>query len=154
MRNSIFFEPVSDRRTDWETPPEIFEPLDREFHFGLDVCASTENRKCSKFYSIEENSLAQPWQGICWMNPPYGKNMQWWIQKAYDSAKSGQATVVCLIPVRSNNEWWSLCIQGEIWFVRKKIKFVGADSDLMVPSAIVVFRPYLSNGGTMKIFKF
>ena len=150
MRNSVFMEPSSERRTDWETPQDLFNLLDEEFHFTLDVCANNVNRKCERYFSPEVNGLAQEWTGVCWMNPPYGRNMQWWIQKAYDSAKAG-ATVVCLLPVRSNNEWWKLVITAEVRFIRKKIKFVGADHDLMVPSAIVIFRP--QETGIMRILE-
>lgn len=139
-------------RTDWETPQWLFDALDAEFNFTVDVCANAVNRKCGTYFSPETNGLAQNWgTGRCWMNPPYGDEIEAWIHKAYSSALSG-ALVVALIPVRSSNEWWKWVIEGEVRFIRKKIQFVGAPFNSMFPNAIVVFRPQLTGGGVMKIW--
>lgn len=153
MRNSVFMEPSADRRTDWETPPKLFAQLDEEFRFNLDVCANETNAKCDHYFSPEVNGLAQKWSGMCWMNPPYGAEISAWIQKAYESACSGDATVVCLLPARSNNEWWKLVIQSECRFIRKKLRFVGAPSVSMFPNVIAIFHAHLDPGGVMKIFR-
>lgn len=57
----------------WETPQALFNKLNDEFHFDIDVCATPENAKCCKFFSPLDDGLSQDWQGVCWMNPPYGK---------------------------------------------------------------------------------
>ena len=59
----------------WETPIDFFEELDREFHFQTDVCALPENKKCAHYYSPEQDGLKQKWEGVCWCNPPYGRNI-------------------------------------------------------------------------------
>ncbi len=64
----------SSRRNHWETPQRFFDKLNEEFHFELDVCANSENAKCEKYYSSEEDGLKQEWKGVCWMNPPYGRD--------------------------------------------------------------------------------
>ena len=143
--------PVS--RTDWETPASIFSPLHEEFHFTLDVCATSLNAKCPTFFTPTQDGLLQPWSGVCWMNPPYGWEINKWITKAHASAALGCATVVCLLPVRSNCEWWRFCIEGEIRFIRKKVRFVGAPSTSMFPNVIVIFHPFLTPGGVMKIWR-
>ena len=71
----------SDKDT-WETPPEIFKRLDAEFHFDIDVCASADNAKCEQFIGPERDSLSLPWKGTCWMNPPYGREIGKWVEKA------------------------------------------------------------------------
>ena len=54
-----------------ETPQEIFDALDRIFHFTLDACASVHNHKCAKFYTADDNSLEKSWQGErVYCNPP------------------------------------------------------------------------------------
>ena len=60
----------------WSTPQDFFDKLNLEFNFTIDVCATSENAKCKKFYSIEDDGLAQEWQGVCWMNPPYGREIK------------------------------------------------------------------------------
>ena len=57
---------------EWATPPEVYEPLNREFGFTLDVAATPDNAKCPRYYTREDDGLAQPWDGVCWMNPPSG----------------------------------------------------------------------------------
>lgn len=146
-----FTEPKA-RRTDWETQPEIFLPLNREFCFTVDVCATAGNAKCDHFFSPEQNGLNQKWEGMYWMNPPFGSAIEQWVYKAWESAKSGSCTVVSILPVRSNNDWWKLVIDGEVRFLRKKPQFVGADGDSMFPCAVVIWHPFLNPRGIMKVW--
>jgi phage N-6-adenine-methyltransferase len=128
----------------WATPQEFYNRLDAEFHFELDVCATPDNAKCSRYFTERENGLLQKWTGIVWMNPPYGREIGQWIQKAYESAQEG-ATVVCLIPSRTDTTWWhEYCMKGEIRFVRGRLKFGGVVDNAPFPSAVVIFRdtPY------------
>jgi len=129
-------------RTDlWATPQEFFDRLAREFAFDVDVCALPENAKCAKFYTPEENGLAQKWTGVCWMNPPYGREIGQWVRKAYESAQDG-ATVVCLLPARTDTAWWhDYAIKGEVRFHRGRLKFGGCKNSAPFPSAVVIFRP-------------
>lgn len=127
------------KRQDWETPDEVFFPLNEEFNFTLDVCATKENAKCKNFFSVEENGLKQSWTGICWMNPPFGIQGKW-VKKAFEESKKG-ATVVCLLPARTNTLWWhNYCMKGEIRFILGRPKFKGAKHGLPQPLAIVVFK--------------
>ncbi|TDI78763.1 MAG: adenine methyltransferase [Caldithrix sp.] len=53
----------SGRRNNWETPQSFFDKLHEEFHFESDVCATSENAKCKKYYSPAEDGLKQEWKG-------------------------------------------------------------------------------------------
>lgn len=132
----------SSDKDDWETPQELFDILEEEFNFTLDVCATHDNTKVSIYYSPEVDGLKQKWEGTCWMNPPYGREIYSWIQKAYHAAYYDGATIVCLVPARVDTSWWwDFCIRGEIRFMRGRLKFGGGDSGAPFPSAIVIFRP-------------
>ncbi len=74
----------------WATPQEFFNKLNAEFNFEIDVCAISENAKCDLFYSPEKDGLKQKWRGICWMNPPYGREIGKWVKKAYESSLGGR----------------------------------------------------------------
>lgn len=125
----------------WETPQELFDELNAEFQFELDVCATPENAKCEKYYTQRENGLLQRWKGVCWMNPPYGRVIGEWVKKAYESALNG-STVVCLVPARTDTKWWhDYCIKGEIRFIRGRLKFGKAKYNAPFPNAVVIFRP-------------
>ena len=39
----------------WETPQSLFNALDSEFHFTLDVAASDQNAKCKRYYTKESD---------------------------------------------------------------------------------------------------
>jgi phage N-6-adenine-methyltransferase len=130
----------SGKRDDWETPDALFRELDREFGFDLDVCATPENAKCAKFFSHEDDGLKQEWKGVCWMNPPYGREIGRWLAKAAQSAASG-ATVVCLVPARTDTRWWhEFCQPGEVRFLRGRVRFVGTPRPAPFPSAVIVLR--------------
>jgi len=130
----------------WATPQEFFDRLNAVFRFDTDVCAVNDNAKCSRFFTPDDDGLRQNWTGTCWMNPPYGREISGWVEKAYKSAKENGATVVCLLPARVDTRWWhDFCVKGEVHFVRGRLKFGGCDNSAPFPSAVVVFRPTVSD---------
>ena len=132
----------SSETCEWSTPQWLFDALDREFGFALDPCATAENAKCSKFFTAAENGLEQSWDyQVVFMNPPYGRVIGAWMRKAWESSLRG-ATVVCLVPARTDTEWWhSFAMRGEVRLLRGRLKFGESKSCAPFPSAIVVFRP-------------
>ena len=127
---------------EWATPADVFDPLNREFGFTMDVAATAENAKCAKYYTEADDGLKQPWEGVCWMNPPYGKDVPKWMARALDESKRG-VTTVCLIPARTNTKWFhDLCLAvAEVRFVKGRPKFGDADHGLPLPLAVVIYRP-------------
>lgn len=128
----------SSRTDEWETPQALFDELNNEFHFSLDVCALPENAKCKKFYSPESDGLRQSWCGTCWCNPPYGRRIGEWVKKAATS----QATVVMLLPARTDTRWFHEYIYGkaETRFIKGRLKFGGNKNSAPFPSMICIFR--------------
>ena len=126
----------------WATPQDVFDKLNEEFHFNTDVCASSDNAKCSHYYTEQDNGLLQEWKGICFMNPPYGRTIGQWVSKAYKESTKG-ATVVCLLPSRTDTRWWHDNIidnDAEVRFIKGRLKFGGHNNSAPFPSAIVIFR--------------
>lgn len=111
---------------EWGTPQSFFDALHTEFGFTLDVAASPENAKVDRYFTVEDDGLDQDWSGdVCWMNPPYGKAIGDWMRKAYESSQAG-ATVVCLVPARTDTRWWwDYAIQGEVRFIKGRLRFTG-----------------------------
>lgn len=129
------------KNVEYETPWSLFDPLNKEFGFALDVCATHENKKVENCFTKAEDGLKQDWQGVCWCNPPYGREMPLWIRKAYQTAQMGKGTVVMLIPARTNTAWWhDICMKGEIRFLRGRPKFNNGKHGLPFPLALVIFR--------------
>ena len=130
----------------WETPKWLFDRYNSQFLFSLDVCACPFNAKCKQYFTEADDGLAQAWgDNICWMNPPYGKEIASWIEKAYRASLKG-ATVVALLPSRTDTRWWHQYVtKGEITYLKGRLKFRNiaghAETSAPFPSAVVVFRP-------------
>lgn len=127
---------------DYGTPQKLFDELNAEFNFDVDVCASAENAKCPRYFSKAEDGLSQNWSDfrMCYMNPPYGRQIGIWVQKAYETSLKG-STVVCLLPARTDTKWFhDYCLKGEIRFLRGRLKFNDGKNPAPFPSMIVIFR--------------
>lgn len=123
----------------WATPIDFFNKYNKKFNFELDVCATHENAKCAKYFTVDDDGLSKEWAGICWMNPPYGREIIKWMEKAYKSSLGG-ATVVCLVPARTDTKWWhEYAIKGDVEFIRGRLKFGGSKNNAPFPSAVVIF---------------
>ncbi len=136
MNDAMF----SSKTCEWATPTDFFREWDAKYHFTLDVCATAQNAKCERFFTRDDDGLAQEWNGVCWMNPPYGREIGKWVKKAFETALHG-GTVVCLLPARTDTAWWhDYCMKGEITFIRGRLKFGGCQNSAPFPSAVVVFK--------------
>jgi hypothetical protein len=58
--------------SEWWTPPFIFDSLNCQF--DLDPCSPGPGHwvPANRVYTIEDDGLVQPWEGLVWMNPPFG----------------------------------------------------------------------------------
>lgn len=155
----------SSKSSDWNTPQDLFDRLDREYEFELDVAADHENTKCGEYFSLDGHFLQIPnskttthpirfsrdtglegkWgKRVCWCNPPYGRAIGKWIQKAANESQNG-ATVVCLLPARTCTRWFHDYIYKKpnvtIEFLKGRLKFGGSANSAPFPSMIVVFSP-------------
>ena len=139
QKNSCLF---SSKSVEWETPWALFRALDAEFHFELDPCSTHENAKCADHFTKAEDGLSRDWGGKrVFCNPPYGRELPKWIQKAHDEAAKG-ALVVMLIPARTDTIAFHEYIyhQAEIRFLKGRIKFGNAKNSVPFPSMVVIFR--------------
>jgi len=132
----------SSKTVEWATPNSLFDELNEEFGFDLDVCATPENRKCERYFCKEQDGLAQEWNGVCWMNPPYGRAIGKWVKKASEATRNGADKVVCLLPARTDTAWFHDYIynKAEVRFLRGRVKFGDGKNGAPFPSMIVVFK--------------
>ena len=125
---------------EWGTPQDLFDNLNTVFGFTLDASATPENAKCERFYTREQDGLAQPRDDVVWCNPPYGRGLGRWIEKAFKASQAG-ATVVMLLPAYTSNAWWHKYVipHGEVILLRGRLQFGGVPYPAPFSSAIVVF---------------
>ena len=141
-----FAKKFESAKQDWTTPDELFVPIGAEFNFTLDAAADSKNARAKSFFTAEDDGLRQDWgQNVVWLNPPYGERagkLSDWIKKSLSASCNG-ATVVMLIPARTNTNWFhDICLKyGEVRFVKGRPKFGGADHGLPQPLCFVIFRP-------------
>lgn len=139
---------TSSSSDEWETPAEFFRTLDREFGFTLDPCATVENAKAERYFTVAEDGLAQPWSGRVFMNPPYGRAIGRWVAKAKREAESNAEVVVCLLPARTDTRWWHDHCEAaaERRFIKGRLVFNGAKHNAPFPNVVVVFRRPVPRG--------
>lgn len=146
----------------WETPHDFYNALNEEFNFTIDVAAAKETAKCERYYTEADDGLSKDWSGeVCWMNPPYGTQIKFWIKKAYEESLKG-ATVVALIPFRPDTRYWFDYIWKntskygityanhpkdgvEVRAIKGRLKFLDngeEKSSAAFPSAIIIFGEY------------
>lgn len=134
--------------SEWRTPTKLFDNLDLEFSFELDAAASEANHLCFAWFDKEQDGLNQVWytHGNTFVNPPYGKEIKFWVEKAWKESQKG-INVVMVLPARTDTIWFHEFVYGraEIRFLRGRLKFLDINghelSSAPFPSMIVVFRP-------------
>lgn len=130
----------------WETPLALFQRLQAEFKFNVDLAAVAATAKCARFYSPEQDAFGEDWKGVCWLNPPYSRG-EWvrWMDRALEQSETHGSTIVCLIPARTDTAGWKrTAMQAcEVRFVEQRLSFL-LDGEPVYkapfPSAIVVFK--------------
>lgn len=152
MNTDLMFSSKSD---EWETPQWLFDELNKEFGFEIDVAASDENHKCDIYFKknpdpMHFDGLNADWGGhIVFCNPPYGREIGKWVKKAYETQKSAwnyryKTIVVMLIPARTDTRWFHEYIykneKAEVRFIKGRLKFGNAKNSAPFPSMVVIFK--------------
>ena len=136
--NSILFSSKTDL---WSTPQSLFDELNEKYHFTLDVCALPENAKCAQYFTPEQDGLKQSWRHhVCWCNPPYGRAISSWVEKAYRESMN-DTPIVMLLPARTDTKWFHDYILGKarIDFIRGRLTFGDATNPAPFPSMLVFY---------------
>lgn len=132
----------SSGRDDWRTPTHLFDELNEEFHFDVDLCADDSNHLCEEYYTKERDGMQADLTGKrVYCNPPYGRTLEKWVRKC---AMSNSTVAVMLIPARTDTAWFHDYVWqnplAEIRFIRRRLRFEGSTTDAPFPSMIVIFR--------------
>ena len=130
MINKGLFQSASQH---WSTPKELYDELDKEFHFNDDPCPLHG-----------EGGLDRRWGTRTFLNPPYGREITKWLFKAWRENMCG-SMVVCLLPSRTDTKWWHEYVMNasEIRFLRGRLKFDNSKNSAPFPSAVVIFNRHV-----------
>lgn len=119
-------------RTDWGTPRELFDALNSQYNFTLDLCASAENALCEHW---SDNCFSVNYENeVFFCNPPYGREIK-------DILASIPATAcgILLLPSRTGSGWFHETQKKASWtfFLRGRVKFVGARHSAPFDSVLI-----------------
>ena len=117
----------------WGTPQHIYDNLNVRFKFDLDACAmNADVAKNKNFISEKQNALKIDWKGkTIFMNPPYGRAIKAFMQKAKEQALKHDLTVVCLIPNSTGTLWFKENVKpvlDEMIIFHKRMQFIDLDA--------------------------
>lgn len=132
----------SSNSDEYATPQHVFDELNNEFNFNLDVAANENNHKCEAYFDLKSDGLSQDWGGYrVFCNPPYSQIGKW-VKKAFYESKKDNTLVVMLIPSRTDTRYFHDYIykRTEIRFIKGRLKFGGNVNSAPFPSMIVIFR--------------
>lgn len=85
---------------------------------NLDAAASIRNTKAPHFYSKVDNALEKDWFGHVWVNPPYGRELSKWVEKAaLEIKKPLVKSIMMLLPARTDVKWFHDTVIPNAWLV-------------------------------------
>lgn len=130
---------------EWQTPGDLFDKLDEEFGFTVDLCTDGKNSKCDygvlDIEAFVTGSLDKIGD-VYWMNPPYSRpKIRMCMEQAYELSCRGH-TVVCLVRDDPSAKWYQDLVDDEAVEVRRlkhRVKFKGADSAYNFPCCLVIY---------------
>ena len=130
MKHALSIHRQKDAIDTWTTPNEIFNFAQSKWGtFTLDAAANSFNSKVSNFISESQDALKTSWNSNnTWLNPPYGRQMPKFIQRALNQVREGNTDrVVCLIASRTDTKIFQEVIfpyASELYFIKGRIKFL------------------------------
>ena len=114
----------------WQTPQDLFDAINNEFGFDMDICASDGNALCSTFFTEERSALGLQWDmyyrhANCFLNPPYSET-QLFMERAAQQAKVNNLTVVALVNANTDTKWFADAVKSanEVRLFTGRIGFV------------------------------
>ena len=131
-------------RMDWGTPPELVLSVTQIFgELWLDVAATRENTVCPCYIPKEEDGLKRAWSRFpVWCNPPYGRDVGRWVDKAiHETTEGGCPLAVLLLAARPDTRWFQRAAEKAkiVAFIRGRLRFVGAPHPAPFPSVLFAF---------------
>jgi phage N-6-adenine-methyltransferase len=125
---------------EWCTPKEIVDAVVFVLEkIDLDPCSNSKenpNVPAKNHFVTEDNGLTKEWAGKVYMNPPYGREIQDWVQKLVDEFQENTTEAIALVPARTDTVWFAL-LNDFVWCaVKGRLKFSNYPDAAPFPSAI------------------
>lgn len=124
-QTAMFPEPECDTSRDaWRTPRWLFDLLDADYRFAIDLAADDSNHLCDRYLTTREDSLAVEWprKDWCWLNPPFSRLAEF----AAKAAASGSCVLMLCPSGKTEQVWWHESVIGKaeaILYPRQRIAY-------------------------------
>lgn len=114
-------DPVSQKgqTNTWLTPLSLIEELGT---FDLDPCGLKSHKTANLIIELPQDGLALDWVGRVWMNPPYGKEQQEWLERML---KHGSG--IALIFNRLETKWIQPFLINGFFQIEGRLSFMRED---------------------------
>jgi phage N-6-adenine-methyltransferase len=121
----------------WQTPRDLFDTLNEEFCFDVDLCASDKNTLCDNWYTKEHSMLNIELNCFeaAFINPPYSQTILF-LDRAAQQAKKHNLTVVALVNANTDTKWFADAVNsanevrlltGRVGFIKPSGKAAGGN---------------------------
>ena len=124
---------AADEKDLWQTPKTLFDALNKEFDFDVDICADENNALCFHYFSELASSLDNEWDKFyrsssCFINPPYSQT-ELFLNRSAEQAKKHNLTVVALVNANTDTKWFADAVKSanEVRLFTGRIGFVKPD---------------------------
>lgn len=129
----------------WLTPPAIINALcAKHGPFDLDPACPPNMpwRTAKKMLTKDDDGLTAKWRGEVFMNPPYGKETQKWVERLSEYNNG-----IALIFARASCKWFHKYVlqrANTIFFFDYRLRFFNGDGELgpasaPAPSCLVIY---------------
>ena len=127
MTKAQHHQTIVNENDSWETPPLILAEVMKKYDITpvLDVCATIQNTKFPKYFTLQDDGLEQEWDEDFFCNPPYSQ-ITAWISKVYEQHKKHNVNALVLVFAKTGVNWWHNFVEdkAEIHFQRGRIRFL------------------------------
>lgn len=109
MTSETFY--AGKRSDEWQTPQGLFERLNKQYKFDLDLAASDNNTKCQNFFSKENSYLSNTLKGQpnAWLNPPFSLAYEFFKKVGIDFTSQDNADAMAVCIYKSSN------MEASVW---------------------------------------
>lgn len=131
---------MSSDSPEWYTPGHIVARVQAALGgIDLDPCADAERSvPAERHYTADDDGLGRPWSGRVYMNPPYGRGIDAWIERLCDHYARGYVSeAVALVPARVDTQWWKRLKAFPVCFLEGRLNFSEHENSAPFPSAVV-----------------
>ena len=118
----------------FQTPPYIFQQLNKIFNFEIDIACNYDNCLCMNgfYHDLDQDALTSNWGGYrAFCNPPFSQKAEF-IKKAHDEVMNGNCPIcVMILPILAMDTIaWHDYIEGKFEYevLKGRISFIDPET--------------------------